>query len=167
MINAIFASDLAGGFGLKGGLPWPPIPEDLKHFKETTMNCNTIMGYNTWKTLPKLKGRTPMVALRPTKDPELQKFMLTEGNPFVRLDQLAKDLKCYDMLCETPVFVIGGAKLITPEVLEICESIYHTTVKGVYEADTFISKDVMFHLSQRPHSVLLETDKCIIREYYS
>ena len=57
MLEGIIAISKTGGIGLKNGLPWK-CSEDLKHFKRLTMGRHLIVGNTTFKSLPKLKGRT-------------------------------------------------------------------------------------------------------------
>ncbi|MBO7173108.1 MAG: dihydrofolate reductase, partial [Burkholderiaceae bacterium] len=38
--------------GRENQLPWH-LPEDLKHFKRTTLGKPVIMGRKTWESLPK------------------------------------------------------------------------------------------------------------------
>lgn len=142
-MKAIFASDLAGGFGFEGGLPWGRVPEDMKFFMQTTKDSVIIMGRKTFDTLPQLKGRTPVV--------------VTSRN--------IPGINCTRKLVSMDAFLIGGASLLTPENLSLCGTIYHTTIKGVYEADVSISPDTLLFLSKLKVEVLLETDNCIIRKY--
>ena len=51
MICAIWAQSLNGVIGDGTDMPWH-IPEDLKHFKKTTMGQPVIMGRRTWESLP-------------------------------------------------------------------------------------------------------------------
>ena len=48
--------------GYQGGMPWH-VPEDLAHFKITTVGHPIIMGRRTWESLPSkpLPGRTNIV----------------------------------------------------------------------------------------------------------
>jgi len=59
MIKLIAACDPYGGIGFKGKIPWH-IPEDMKLFKELTMNHTVVMGRKTYesigKTLPSRKN---------------------------------------------------------------------------------------------------------------
>ena len=54
-----------GCIGRRGDMPWH-LPEDLKHFKETTMGCPVLMGRATWDSLPRrpLPGRANIVLTR-------------------------------------------------------------------------------------------------------
>jgi len=149
---AIFASDMAGGFGFEGGLPWGRIPEDLKFFKEKTHNNYIAMGYNTWKTLPKLTNRYPIVITK--------KFI--EGGV---LQVCSKDhIKA--LLPIEEVLVIGGSTILTVELLRVCTEIFHTTIHGVHRADTYIDPEVLAYLSSLDHDIIQITDKCTIRRYF-
>lgn len=53
---AIIAVNNKNTIGLNGGLPWK-CKADLKHFKKFTYGGNLLVGYNTFLTLPELKGR--------------------------------------------------------------------------------------------------------------
>lgn len=55
-LHAIAAVDLDAGVGCGGKLPWH-LPEELDHFKRTTMHSTLIVGRKTWETLPNLRGR--------------------------------------------------------------------------------------------------------------
>jgi dihydrofolate reductase len=53
-----------GVIGRDGDLPWR-LPDDLKHFKATTLGHCLILGRRTWESLPgALPGRTSIVVTR-------------------------------------------------------------------------------------------------------
>lgn len=58
----IWAQGIDGTIGVNNDIPWH-IPEDFKHFKNTTLNSNIVMGRNTWESLPQkpLPGRRSLV----------------------------------------------------------------------------------------------------------
>jgi dihydrofolate reductase len=66
-LHLIFARARNGVIGIRNALPWR-LPEDLAHFKRTTLGCPVIMGRKTWDSLlPKfrpLPGRTNIVVTR-------------------------------------------------------------------------------------------------------
>lgn len=68
-IGLIWAEARDGAIGRAGGMPWH-LPEDLAHFKATTMGEPVIMGRRTWDSLPErfrpLPGRENVVV---TRDP--------------------------------------------------------------------------------------------------
>lgn len=66
-MRMILALDLDRLIGRADGtLPWK-LPGDLKRFKNLTMGGTLIVGRKTAETLPKLPGRTVMVASRTSK----------------------------------------------------------------------------------------------------
>ena len=68
-LNLIFARARNGVIGKDNTLPWH-LPEDLAHFKQTTLGQPVVMGRKTWESLPPkfrpLPGRTNIVVTRQT-----------------------------------------------------------------------------------------------------
>ena len=66
-VGLIWAEAHGGAIGQNGEMPWH-LPEDLAHFKRTTMNAPVIMGRRTWESLPErvrpLPGRRNVVVTR-------------------------------------------------------------------------------------------------------
>lgn len=66
-VGLIWAEAGGGVIGAEGGMPWH-MPEDLAHFKETTLGAPVIMGRKTWDSLsPRfrpLPGRENIVITR-------------------------------------------------------------------------------------------------------
>ena len=63
-LGLIVAMARGGAIGRDGGLPWR-LPDDLAHFKKTTLGHCLIMGRKTWESLPgALPGRTSIVVTR-------------------------------------------------------------------------------------------------------
>lgn len=66
-IGMIWAQTLNGAIGRDGDMPWH-LPEDLAHFKATTLGKPVIMGRRTWESLPvkfrPLPGRANIVVTR-------------------------------------------------------------------------------------------------------
>jgi dihydrofolate reductase len=66
-IALLYAQSRNGVIGHGGSLPWH-LPEDLAHFKRTTMGAPVIMGRKTWDSLPPrfrpLPGRRNIVITR-------------------------------------------------------------------------------------------------------
>lgn len=73
--SLVVAVSANNGVGLKGKLPWPYIPRDMKHFVRMTSTSqikNTIlMGRKTWESIPlerrPLKNRFNVVITRSTQ----------------------------------------------------------------------------------------------------
>lgn len=66
-LHLIFARAANGVIGKDNALPWH-LPEDMAHFKRTTLGCPVIMGRKTWDSLPPkfrpLPGRLNIVVTR-------------------------------------------------------------------------------------------------------
>ncbi len=102
-IHLIFARARNGVIGKNNQLPWH-LPEDLAHFKRTTLGQPVIMGRKTWDSLPPkfrpLPGRTNIVVTRQT-DWQAPGAMV------------AHSLAQAQSLCDPQqdVWVIGGAEI--------------------------------------------------------
>jgi dihydrofolate reductase len=66
-LGIIYARARNGVIGRGNTMPWH-LPEDLAHFKQTTLGCPVIMGRKTWDSLPPkfrpLPGRRNIVITR-------------------------------------------------------------------------------------------------------
>ena len=62
-MKAIIAVNNLGFIGIGNKMLWN-CPEDFKHFKENTMGCSLLVGYNTSLELPTLKGREVIIDIR-------------------------------------------------------------------------------------------------------
>lgn len=68
-IRMIVAQDENGVIGKDGEIPWH-YPEDLKHFKESTMGGSVIMGRKTFESPGPLPGREIIVLTRSKDYPD-------------------------------------------------------------------------------------------------
>lgn len=132
MINAIFATDIEGGMGHNGTLPWPHDREDMLRFKSYTQEHIVVMGSNTWLD--------PMMP-----KPLPNRHCVVVSNRAIETFILAHDVIAGNFLSESLtlleqnnpkkiIWIIGGAKL-----LQSCHSfitnIYLTTFMNNYECD--------------------------------
>jgi len=118
--NGIIGATNEAGIGT---LPWH-LPEDLKHFKDTTSGHPIIMGRKTWESLGRpLPNRRNMVITRQTgyAAPGAEVF----GN-------LADALKAVG---DATAFVIGGAELYR-QALPLASTLIVTEVGMDAEGDT-------------------------------
>jgi dihydrofolate reductase len=98
-IALIWAQARGGSLGLDGRLPWH-LPEDLRHFKDTTMGGTVVMGRRTWESLP--------ASVRPL--PGRRTVVLTSSpldGPGVRTYRTVADL----LAAEDDLWVAGGAQV--------------------------------------------------------
>jgi len=127
-LHLIYARAANGVIGKDGSLPWH-LPEDLAHFKRTTLGCPVIMGRKTWDSLPPrfrpLPGRTNVVVTR-------QKDWQESGA------QLARDMPHALQICEQSedVWVIGGAQLYALAEPLACTAVV-TEIEQDFEGDAF------------------------------
>jgi dihydrofolate reductase len=110
MIKAIFATDIQGGMGYKGSLPWPHDREDLLSFKQITSGHIVVMGSNTWSdpVMPKpLPNRTCIVVT----NQDVKKF--NQAHEVISGPWLKESL---EMLSQhnpdKTIWIIGGGKLL-------------------------------------------------------
>ena len=103
-LGAIWAQSLDGVIGNGEDMPWH-LPEDLKHFKETTMGQPIIMGRRTWESLPKkpLPGRANHV--------------LSSREPGEWSDGAYVSTDLPDL--ETDAWIIGGGQLYEATLDEV------------------------------------------------
>ena len=124
-ITIIVARDRQGGIGRNNALPWH-LPEDLQHFKSTTMGHPIIMGRKTFESIGRpLPGRRNLVVSR---NPDWT-------HPGC---ERATSIEEAVMHCAASpeVFVIGGAQLYQ-QALPLADRLLITEVDVDAQADTF------------------------------
>ncbi len=140
MLSAIVCMDNFGGIGKNGKLLYD-IPEDMKRFKELTMDHWVIMGRKTWNSIGNkpLPGRTNIVISNTLSlsMEETNKYTNLETSVNIWKDVTEEKIKFY---ADQPVeyFVIGGQS-IYEMFLPYCTKVYATVI-NFYEpniADTF------------------------------
>lgn len=124
-LTLIVARDRHGGIGRDNTLPWH-LPEDLQHFKATTLGHPIIMGRRTFDSIGRaLPGRRNLVVSR-------NEAWAHEGCE--RVGSLAEALAQCRGLPEA--FVIGGGQLYA-EALPVADRLLITEVDLDARADTF------------------------------
>ena len=127
-LHMIYARARNGVIGKQGQLPWH-LPEDLAHFKRTTLGQPVVMGRVTWESLPEkfrpLPGRTNVVVSRQTS------FKATGA-------QVVSSLEAAMALFPTNevVWLIGGAQLYA-QALASASQIVVTEIDADFEGDAF------------------------------
>lgn len=127
-MKSIVAVDEKWGIGKKNGLLFS-LPEDMKYFREMTLNKVVVMGSNTLKSFPggkPLKNRVNIV-LFPGGEKREDCTVVQD------LKELSEVLKNYDT---DDVFVIGGA-MFYKTMLPYCDTAYVTKVKADGKAEVF------------------------------
>lgn len=128
MISIIAAVARNGAIGKHNQLLWH-LPEDMRHFRETTRGKPVIMGRRTWESLPDsfrpLPGRHNVVV---TRNPAYEAVGATLASS---LDEAIQKAGAVD-----EVFVIGGAELYA-KALPIADRLYLTEIASEFAADVF------------------------------
>ena len=128
MLSLIVAVADNGVIGSKGALPWH-LPDDLAHFKRTTLGKPVIMGRRTFVSIGRaLPGRQNVVVSR---DPDFS----------ARGCLVARDLdEALGLYATAPEqIVIGGASLYE-EALPRAQRIYLTRVHASPPGDVYFPK---------------------------
>ncbi len=130
-MNLIAAVDSNWGIGKDGGLLFS-IKQDMKFFRETTLNHVVVMGRKTLDSFPggkALKNRTNIVL---TRDNSFERENVTVTHS---LEELLTELEKYD---GDDIFVIGGAEIYRL-LLPYCDRAYITKVSASKSADAFMA----------------------------
>ena len=127
-LHLIFAKARNGVIGHNNTLPWH-LPEDLAHFKKTTLGCPVLMGRKTWDSLPPkfrpLPGRLNIVITRQT-------------NWQAAGAQTAYSIEQACTLCppDSDAWVIGGAEIYAQAAPKASTAVI-TEIDADFEGDAF------------------------------
>jgi dihydrofolate reductase len=127
-LHLIFARARNGVIGRNNAMPWH-LPEDLAHFKRTTLGCPVIMGRKTWDSLPPkfrpLPGRANIVV---TRDAAWQAVGAVRAGSLE--DAIAACIGASD------VWVIGGAQMYRAAE-PLASTAVVTEIDADFEGDAF------------------------------
>jgi dihydrofolate reductase len=134
IISVICAITQNRAIGKNNQLLWH-IPEDFKHFKETTSGHPIIMGQRTYESIGRpLPNRTNIII---TDDQSYQ----VEGCVIAHsIDEAIEKASVVD---QEEIFFIGGG-MIYRQAVPIADKLYLTIVEGEFEADTFFPEYAEF-----------------------
>ena len=128
IVSLIAAVAGNGAIGKDNALPWH-LPEDMRHFRETTRGKPVIMGRKTWESLPDafrpLPGRHNIVVSR---NPAYQAPGATLATSL--------DEALLEAAAAEEVFVIGGAQLYQ-QALALASRLYLTEIDASVDGDAF------------------------------
>ncbi len=127
-LNLIFARARNGVIGKDNTLPWH-LPEDLAHFKQTTLGQPVVMGRKTWESLPQkfrpLPGRTNIVVTRQTS---------WQAEGAVVVHSIEEALKQCPQ--DAQIWVIGGAEVYA-QAMPLAQCAVVTEIDADFEGDAF------------------------------
>lgn len=118
MFSIIAAIGKNNELGKDNGLIWH-LPNDLKFFKEKTMNKKIIMGSTTFESLGRLLPHREHIVLSYTNN------YPKEVEVFNNMEELLKKYKNI----EEEIFIIGGAS-IYKQFIDLSNRMYLTEVNG-------------------------------------
>jgi dihydrofolate reductase len=127
-IGLIYARARNGVIGKGGELPWH-LPEDLAHFKRTTLGAPVLMGRKTWDSVPPrfrpLPGRQNIVI---TRDAQWQAPGADRASTIDEALVLCRDADT--------VWVTGGAEIFRLAMPKAHLAVV-TEIDADFEGDTF------------------------------
>lgn len=128
-ITIVVAVANDGVIGVKNGLPWQ-LPEDLAHFKATTLGHCLIMGRKTFESIGRpLPKRRTIVVSRNTD-------LVIAGVTVVT--SLSAAIEHAVATGENKLFVVGGAQ-IYEQALGLANQIILTKIALTVEGDAFFA----------------------------
>ena len=135
-LHLIFARARNGVIGRAGTLPWH-LPQDLAHFKRTTMGAPVLMGRQTWESLPAavrpLPGRRNIVlTCQPDWQPEVAAGR--DRSAVLRADSVEQAIRLCDGAPDA--WVIGGAALFAA-ALPLAATAVVTEIDADFDGDTW------------------------------
>jgi dihydrofolate reductase len=127
-IGLIWAQARGGVIGKGGVMPWH-LPEDLAHFKRTTLSHPVIMGRKTWDSLPPrfrpLPGRDNIVV---TRQPDWHEIGVQRASS---LREALQKIEHFER-----VWVIGGAQIYA-QALPLADEVVVTEIDADFDGDAF------------------------------
>lgn len=130
MIAFLWAQDKNGAIGYQGTLPWS-LPNDLKYFKQMTINNAVVMGRKTFEGMNKrsLPNRINIIL---TTDPNYQ----AEG---VKIMHSREEVLDFAKEYQGDTFITGGANVFN-FFMDDVDVLHRTLIDGEFKGDTFISE---------------------------
>ncbi len=134
----IAAHDQHNIIGYNGEIPWH-LSDDLKRFRELTINNIIIMGRKTFQSISKpLKNRINIVI---TRNPEkIHNFKDVIYIKLEELDSTLKELYEKEENKNKKTFVIGGSEIYN-ELIDKCTDMYITEIYRPYSNPEFIDPE--------------------------
>ena len=130
MLSIIVAKAKNNIIGKNNSLIWH-LPEDLKHFKETTTGHNIIMGRKTFESIGKVLPNRKNIVFSQNPDFKVKDENVEVVHSLLQIQDLIEG--------KEEAFVIGGAmiyNLLMPYVTKM----YVTEIDEEFEGDCFFPK---------------------------
>jgi dihydrofolate reductase len=133
LISIIVAMAKNNVIGKNNDMPWGYLPEDLKYFKQITLNKNIIMGRKTFESIGKpLPNRLNIIISK-----TMSKKTNNDKNVII-VSSLKEALSLNKNNKEEEIFIIGGGQ-IYKEAIEnnIIDNFYISFIEAEFKGDTF------------------------------
>lgn len=142
MISLIVAHDKNYGIGLNNGLPWgKPFAEDMKWFREHTLNKSIVMGRKTFESIGKpLPKRKSIILTKDYNYPVEQYencFLSTSINRLINF----YSSNSFELVA------IGGAETYKA-FIPYATRLYVTEIHDSYKCDTYFSSYQNYNFKQ-------------------
>lgn len=139
----IWAESKNGIIGRNNTLPWY-IPEELKHFKQTTVGHRIVMGYNTFKSFKRLLPERITVLLQsPSHKLEFSDVICQLTADEVKRFEIRTFGEILELSKTEDVYIVGGKKTYEMFIEHsdvIIRTVIDLDVKGDTSAPTFDEK---------------------------
>ena len=138
MITLIAAISLNGTIGDANKIPWR-LPEDLKHFKETTQDHVVIMGRKTFESLGKkpLPQRENIILTRRLDEEALSWTTLKHQGHFVTIAaDIDSALREGRRFPDKEIFIIGGSEIYR-QTIDLADRLIISHVQIDCEGDSY------------------------------
>ena len=114
--------------GLRGAMPWH-LPEDLKHFKDTTSGCAVIMGRKTLESILAALGK-PL--------PNRRSIVITRNRSYSApgCETAGSLAEAMHLAGGQRAFVIGGAEIYA-QALPLADRMVLTEIDAAFEGDAW------------------------------
>ncbi|MGX8680977.1 MAG: dihydrofolate reductase [bacterium] len=128
MITIIVATDdqlLIGRQDTRNGLPWN-VPEDLAHFKKTTLHQTILMGLNTYRAIgrPLPHRKTIVVSLEPFEDERVE----VRGDLLEVIEEYKNN--------QQDLYICGGASIYA-QALPEADRLLLSRIPGTHIGETY------------------------------
>lgn len=128
MISLIVAHGDNFVIGKDGWMPWN-LPDDLKHFKNTTLNQNIVMGRTTFECMKKPLPKRHTYVITRDKEYHYEHKNVTICHDLINLIHEYKN-------SDKTLYICGGAQIYTL-ALPYVDEMWISLVDEHYEGDTF------------------------------
>ncbi len=141
MIKAIMAVDDNGGISKGKSMPWPKNSNDLKWFRDNTLNQVVIMGSKTWED-----------PFMPTPLKDRKNILITSkdnsyypgANAYIKGDVVNEIIKLEKKYLDNDIYIIGGPDVIM-QTFDLFKEFYLTRIYGNFNCDKFIDLKKIIH----------------------